>query len=332
MTQPTSVDMTFDTSLVDLKPNLSFSTTESDPTSEFDNSRLTTSRTPTIQPSSLFEDNSQETPQPSQTPSKSTLSSSLSASVQHLPTQDAYDQWASVYDTDGNMLQAIDDMELATVLPHFLQQVVASVTTSTISLLDLGCGTGRNTAKLLSYALPPGRSSTVTGLDFSSQMLNLAHQKLAVSNDRLQLAQCDCFPTATSPSASPFPSVPGLTPVDALISTLVLEHVPLPSFFATLHSLLRPNGLALVTNMHDQMGASSQAGFVNAQGVKVRGTSHVHTVADTLDEARKAGLDVLSVREREVRTEDLESTGGRGRKWVGVRVWFGVVLRRVERD
>jgi hypothetical protein len=295
MTQPTSVDMTFDTSLVDLKPNLSFSTTESDPTSEFDNSRLTTSRTPTIQPSSLFEDNSQETPQPSQTPSKSTLSSSLSASVQHLPTQDAYDQWASVYDTDGNMLQAIDDMELATVLPHFLQQVVASVTTSTISLLDLG-------------------------------------QKLAVSNDRLQLAQCDCFPTATSPSASPFPSVPGLTPVDALISTLVLEHVPLPSFFATLHSLLRPNGLALVTNMHDQMGASSQAGFVNAQGVKVRGTSHVHTVADTLDEARKAGLDVLSVREREVRTEDLESTGGRGRKWVGVRVWFGVVLRRVERD
>ena len=36
-------------------------------------------------------------------------------SVQNISTQDAYNQWASVYDTDGNMLQAIDDLELEDV-------------------------------------------------------------------------------------------------------------------------------------------------------------------------------------------------------------------------
>lgn len=331
MTQPNNVNMTFDTSLVDLNPNASFSTTESDP-SDFGTANFT-GKTPTIQQPSLFEDQSQETPKQSQTLSpKLTSPPKSSTPIQHIGTQEAYDQWATVYDSDGNMLQAIDDLELATLLPQFLKQVQDSTGTPTISLLDLGCGTGRNTQKLLDFALPPNRRGIVIGLDFSKNMLELAAKKLRVYNDgRLRLEQCDCFPTSTNPSAPPFPSVDGLTPVNAVLSTLVLEHVPLQSFFSTLSTLLLPGGLALVTNMHADMGARSQAGFVNEQGVKVRGSSFAHTVQGTIDEAMRAGFEILGVREREVSRGDVESgmVGERGWKWVGVKVWYGVVLRKI---
>ncbi|KAF2742060.1 S-adenosyl-L-methionine-dependent methyltransferase [Sporormia fimetaria CBS 119925] len=269
----------------------------------------------------------------------STSAARSSTPVKHIPTQEAYDQWADVYDTDGNMLQSIDDHELETLLPRFLTTVAegcATQSTSGLSLIDLGCGTGRNTAKLLSYAWPQDFNIEVTALDFSRGMLELAATKLNPASSspdgkrQLRLEQCDCFPTVSDPSASPVPPVPGLTAATALISTLVLEHIPLKDYFATLAALVRTNGYALVTNMHSDMGRVSQAGFVNAEGVKVRATSFVYTPGEAANEARRAGFEVVDVRERGMREEDVESgvVGGRGRKWVGVMVWFALVLRR----
>lgn len=331
--------MTFDTSLVDLNPNVSFSTTESDP-SDFGTLNPNT-KTPTIQQPSLFEDQSQETPKQSQTLSPSDIMPPPKSStpVQHISTQDAYDQWASIYDSDGNMLQSIDDLELTTLLPNFLAEVSSSVQNQDISVLDLGCGTGRNTAKLLSYSWPHNYRISVIGLDFSKGMLDVASQKLrpftegiGIKNSRvdLRLECADCFPTVSNPSASPLPLVPNLTPVNGVISTLVLEHIPLKSYFATLSSLLQRNGIALVTNMHADMGRVSQAGFINADGVKVRGSSFAFTVEETVAEARKAGFEIVSVKERSMTKEDVESgmVGQRGWKWVGINVWYGVVLRK----
>ncbi|KAJ4362310.1 hypothetical protein N0V83_010403 [Neocucurbitaria cava] len=347
--------MTFDTSLVDLNPNASFSTTESEP-SDLGTSNPTT-KTPTLHQPSLFEDQSQEsTPKQSQTLSPSNNMSAPpkpSTPVQHIPTQDAYDQWSSVYDSDGNMLQAIDDAELETLLPDFLALVLRSVPQGKekrdISLLDLGCGTGRNTAKLLSYASwPRDRNISVTGLDFSQGMLDIAERKLRplVSGKgtkredmdiSLRLEQADCFPTVDAPEANPLPSIPSSSPplpppIDAVISTLVLEHIPLPAFFATLSALLPPcpsPTYALITNMHSDMGALSQAGFKNSQGVKIRGASFAHTLKDTVLEAQRAGFEVLGTRERSVEVGDVEGESGeQGAKWVGVKVWFAVWVRR----
>jgi hypothetical protein len=112
---------------------------------------------------------------------------------------------------------------------------------------------------------------------------------------------------------------------------LVLEHVPLSAYFSTLASLLLPDGLALITNMHSDMGAKSQAGFVNKDGVKVRGSSFAHSVQDTVAEATRMGFEVLNLKEREMRKDDVESgaVGERGWKWVGTNVWYGVVVRKV---
>jgi hypothetical protein len=125
--------------------------------------------------------------------------------------------------------------------------------------------------------------------------------------------------------------VDGLNKQDAVVSTLVLEHIPLSAFFSTLSSLLVLRGCALVSNMHADMGRRSQAGFVNADGVKVRGSSYVYTVQESLHAAVEAGFEVVSVHEREMRREDVESgmVGERGRKWIGTKVWYAVVLRMV---
>jgi SAM-dependent methyltransferase len=308
--------MTFDTSLVDLKSTTnattSFSTIESDPRSDFGSSDK---KTTTPQQNTGFQDQTQLASTPT-VPSKP---------VQHLPTLAAYDQWASIYDTDGNMLQAIDDLELGTLLPNFLMQVTSRTSAADISILDLGCGTGRNTTKLLSYPWPQDRRVEVVGRDFSQGMLDVAAKKLQPllqgnRNPTLRLSCGDCFPS--TPVSSPYS-------FNAVISTLVLEHIPLSSFFTILTSLLQPNGLALVTNMHAEMGSRSQAGFVNAQGVKVRGTSFVYSVQETVQAAKTAGFEVINVQEREVQSNDVQVVGERGRKWIGVKVWYAVVLEKI---
>ncbi|KAF2848100.1 S-adenosyl-L-methionine-dependent methyltransferase [Plenodomus tracheiphilus IPT5] len=312
MMQP-NLNQTFDTSLVDLAQSLETSTTMA----------------------------STSAPKPT-------------SKIQHMDTQGAYNQWSSIYDTDGNILQAIDDDELSTLLPQFLAQVTAQTPTGTIRILDLGCGTGRNTAKLLEYKeWPTDQRVEIIGIDISEGMLNVAARKLGKyiipnkynDNDdnnnnttttnatnktthsppTLTLKNLNLFTTPTPAPHFPFPCPP-----TALISTLILEHIPLPPFFATLSALLPPTALALITNMHADMGARTQAGFTNEHGAKVRGVSWVYSVEDVVGEARKQGFEVMEVREREVRRGDLESgvVGGRGGKWVGVRVWVGVVVRK----
>ncbi|KAF2659638.1 S-adenosyl-L-methionine-dependent methyltransferase [Lophiostoma macrostomum CBS 122681] len=361
MTHPTSVDKAFDTSLAEIDSsnvNTSFSSTDSDTISDdlypeytYPALHATDEPAPTPQTQSQSTGPTLPPPQPTSPPLQN------SQPIQHISTQSAYDQWSTIYDTDGNMLQSIDDLELATLLPTFLTLVLSSIPIhiqpSTLSLIDLGCGTGRTTAKMLSYCYeflatdPSTGSSTspaiarITGLDFSQGMLDVAVRKLsalpALPGNAGQLTwrvgQCDCFPTATDPLADPLPESEGVEreSADAVVSTLVLEHVPLPAYFATLRALLRAGGYALVTNMHGEMGQVSQAGFVNEQGVKVRGTSFVYSVEEAVGEAERQGFEVLDVRERGMEAEDVQEgkVGRRGLKWVGVKVWYAVMVRKM---
>lgn len=86
----------------------------------------------------------------------------------------------------------------------------------------------------------------------------------------------------------------------------------------------------VITNMHAEMGRKSQAGFVDEEtGNKVRGESFVYEINEVLEEARRWGFELVGeVGERGVEMEDLEKgvIGHRGKKWVGLKCWFGMVL------
>lgn len=110
-----------------------------------------------------------------------------STPVRHMDTTAAYDAWAAVYDEDGNVLQSVDDLELEGLLPAFLGRSAGAVSgkEKVLRVLDLGCGTGRNTEKVVGWAVArekegkgKGVKVEVVGVDASKGMLEKAKGKL----------------------------------------------------------------------------------------------------------------------------------------------------------
>ncbi|KAI0404400.1 putative methyltransferase [Xylaria palmicola] len=261
--------------------------------------------------------------------SQSTTADPAFSAVRYVSTNDAYDRWAKVYDSDGNFLQALDDMELKTLFPRFLTSIKSP---EPWRIVDLGCGTGRNTALLLGVP-----SSEIIALDSSKGMLEVAKTRLSGSDAAASGTTSLRFDIFDMLATSAAPACVAPHTADAVISTLVAEHVPLPAFFAHVAQLLRPGGVLLLTNMHSEMGSISQAGFVDAAtGEKIRPTSYAHTVEDVVTEARRHGLEAeedgegTGILERAVGEDMVGRLGPRSKKWVGVTCWFGGILRKVD--
>ncbi|KUJ09237.1 S-adenosyl-L-methionine-dependent methyltransferase [Mollisia scopiformis] len=255
--------------------------------------------------------------------------------VQSVSNSELYNRWAKVYDTDGNILQAIDDV----LLPPLLDQALNHFSSSApITITELGCGTGRNTAKLLLPSITSNINITeINALDLSPSMLEVAKQRCEALLDSTAANATSAPPTlnfqvfdALDSSSLTESGLEGKA--DLVLSTLVLEHLPLDTFFKTVTKFLKPGCVLVLTNMHADMGRMSQAGFVDPEtGEKVRGTSYVYKVDEVVQEGNKYGFYVVGkVAERQVTEEDIGEArllGPRGKKWIGVNVWFGMVMR-----
>ena len=58
------------------------------------------------------------------------------------------------------------------------------------------------------------------------------------------------------------------------------------------------------------------------------GESYIHEIDDVLMAAKLYGFELRGkVRERQVTEEDIKTLGERGKKWVGIKCWFGCVLQ-----
>ena len=148
MTVPTSLTRTFDTSLVDV--NRSFSSTETN--------------------TSGSSGKENEAP-PAQVPP-----STADSRHRNGATSDVYEQWASTYDTDGNALQAVDDLQMQAWIPEFVATLQRDANAGmAIAVLDLRCGTWRNTLQLLRQQW--NRPVAVIGWNASPAMLQIARDK-----------------------------------------------------------------------------------------------------------------------------------------------------------
>ncbi len=186
--------------------------------------------------------------------------------------REGYDRWASVYDRDANPLPALEG-------PH-MREAVGDVRGLTV--LDLGCGTGRHAAWLASAG------ASVTAVDFSEGMLAEARRTAEGANVRFLVHDLH--------QPLPFPS--GI--FDLVISGLVLEHLrDLAGFFAEAHRVLRSNGRAVVSAMHPAMFLrGSQARFTDpASGEVVQPGSLPHQLGDFVMAAVRAGFGLESIGE-----------------------------------
>jgi SAM-dependent methyltransferase len=271
-------------------------------------------------------------------------SSTPSKAVQSLSTADLYNRWASKYDTDGNPLQALDSRLMPTLISALTENLSDGISRD-FTITELGCGTGRNTVLFLRPPLAE-RISQIYALDLSHAMLDIARSYcssiIAANSGAAPQLQFHEF-NAMKPEATPEVTRLVQGKADIVLSTLVLEHLPLSQFFAAVTMLLKSDegngaGKVLITNMHAEMGRLSQAGFVDeveGKPIKMRGESFVYEVQEVIEEGRLWGFEVVNeVMEKAVEEGDVDEVGdglrlgSRGRKWVGKKMWFGMVMER----
>ena len=180
--------------------------------------------------------------------------------------RDAYTRWSVTYDTDRNLTRDLD--QIAT------QQTLGSHTYATI--LELGCGTGKNTALLADLG------QQVIALDFSEGMIAQARAKLNADNVRFSLADL----TRRWPVAD--------HSVDLVVCNLVLEHIENLTFiFAEADRILAQGGQFFISELHP---------FKQYQGAKAtfggeQIPAFVHHVSEFVNTAQIDGFALTTFRE-----------------------------------
>jgi malonyl-CoA O-methyltransferase len=184
----------------------------------------------------------------------------------------AYDRWAASYDDDRNTTRDLD------------AQVVraAKLDLAGLDVLELGCGTGKNTIFLAEHA------RRVFALDFSDQMLARARARVGTSN--VEYVRHDVRDPWPIPSAS----------IDVVIGNLVLEHVgELRAVYEEAARVLRPGGRLFLCELHPfRQLRGGQAHFTDAvTGQTVHVLAHVHMVSEYVNTGVAAGLALVELGE-----------------------------------
>jgi ubiquinone/menaquinone biosynthesis C-methylase UbiE len=192
----------------------------------------------------------------------------------------AYDAWARQYDTNENPTR---DLDAAVLRGRGFDLAGRDV-------LELGCGTGKNTVWLAEHA------RSVLALDLSEEMMRRARERVPAAHVRF--AKADIIQPLPAESAS----------VDFVIGNLVLEHVEdLAPVFAEAARVLRPGGTLFVSELHPyKQLAGSQARFTVPETREVvRVPAFLHDVGDYVNAGVAAGLAAAHVgewREEEAKT------------------------------
>lgn len=182
----------------------------------------------------------------------------------------AYTNWSQTYDSDRNLTRDLD----------------AQVTRETLSgqhvdaILELGCGTGKNTPFYASLA------DHVTALDFSEGMLAQARAKSPPANVTFAVADLTASLPVTDASAN------------LVVCNLVLEHIEDIAFvFSEAYRALNDGGQFFVCELHPfRQYAGKKAVFQSGQD-QVEIPAFVHHMSDFLDAANAAGFALANLKE-----------------------------------
>jgi ubiquinone/menaquinone biosynthesis C-methylase UbiE len=184
----------------------------------------------------------------------------------------AYDRWAATYDADRNVTRDLD----ATVMRRVALPLEGR------DVLELGCGTGKNTRFLGQQA------NRVVAMDFSEGMIVRAHERVVMSN--VEFLRHDVREVWPVPASS----------LDVVVGNLILEHVhDLAVVFFEAARVLRPGGHFFFCELHPyRQLLGGQAQFTDpSTGEHVQVTAHIHTVSEYVTSGIEAGFELRNLSE-----------------------------------
>lgn len=187
-----------------------------------------------------------------------------------LKVEDAYNSWAATYDSDRNLTRDLDQQVMQTLLGNLRFD----------SVLEIGCGTGKNTALLANIA------RTVRAIDSSAAMIAKAKEKSAFDNVLFTVADI----TQTWPCED--------KSADLVTCNLVLEHISDLSFvFAEAARVLITGGQLFISELHPfRQYVGTKARFERGQETMTI-EAFVHHVTDFTDAGVRHNLSLQSMKE-----------------------------------
>jgi malonyl-CoA O-methyltransferase len=184
--------------------------------------------------------------------------------------QNAYNQWSGTYDSDENLTRDLDQrvtMDLLGSL-HF------------DSILELGCGTGKNSGFLAKIA------SVVHAVDFSEGMIQKAKEKVQAENvhfSMMDITQRWDF---------------GDQYFDLVVCNLVLEHIQNLQFvFSEAARVLQSNGYFFINELHPFRQYDGKKARFTRNEAMVEVDAFVHHVSDFFGAAIENGLTLIKLNE-----------------------------------
>ncbi|WP_282115956.1 class I SAM-dependent DNA methyltransferase [Cellulophaga baltica] len=182
----------------------------------------------------------------------------------------AYNDWAEGYDVNSN--KTIDLDKKASM--ETLRKLNFS------KVIELGCGTGKNTAFLLEKA------DEIIALDFSENMLAKAKEK--IKDERVVFKKRDI--TTSWNIKNDF--------ADLVTCSLILEHIKdLNLVFKQVSETLKNDGIFFVSELHPfKQYSGSKARYETEEGTQELET-HVHHISEYIAVAEKNGLKLMELKE-----------------------------------
>jgi ubiquinone/menaquinone biosynthesis C-methylase UbiE len=184
--------------------------------------------------------------------------------------QQAYADWSSTYDQDRNLTRDLDQQVTSSRLGDLRFK----------SILEIGCGTGKNTALLANLG------KRVHALDFSEAMIELARQKSSFDNVKFSLADINLRWPQEDQSA------------DLITCNLVLEHISDLSFiFAEAARVLTEGGQFFVSELHPFRQYEGVQAHFKRDGETIEIPAFVHHISDFLGAAARQNLSLSELKE-----------------------------------
>ena len=184
--------------------------------------------------------------------------------------QDAYTRWSDTYDSDRNLTRDLDHQATQHALTGLRYQ----------NIMELGCGTGKNTAFLTQVG------ARIIAVDFSSGMLRQARSK--IRSDSVFFVVADITKQWPCKDES----------FELIVCNLVLEHIEdLDAVFAQVSRSLKTGGQFFLSELHPfRQYKGTKANFLR-ENEAIEINAFIHHLSDFTESARANGLSLRMMKE-----------------------------------